>query len=82
MLKDVLPIQSKSNVVYQYKCRCERAYIGKTRLERVKLLHGPYKILQAVPEKKKVPSDSAIIKHLNASVSWSMDARKRFSVLV
>ena len=84
MLKDVLPMQLKSSVLYQYTPRCERAYIGKTTqqlLEWVKQ-HVPDEILQAVPERKKVPNDSAITKHLKASVSCIVDARKRFSVLV
>ena len=77
-------MQLKSNVIYQYTCRCERAYIGKTTqqlLERVKQ-HVPDKILQAVPERKKAPSDSAITKHPKASVSCIVNARRRLSVLV
>ena len=44
--KDVLPMTSRSNVVYLYKCFCEQRYVGKTTqvlAERIKQ-HVPSKL--------------------------------------
>ena len=51
-LKDALPIHDKSNVIYNFECRCGSRYIGKTiqRLEATIKQHIPAYVL--VPGKK------------------------------
>ena len=66
--KDVLPMTSRSHVIYQYKCRCEQRYIGKTTQvlsERIKQ-HVPSKLSANVVSTplRIAASDSAITKHL------------------
>ena len=82
--KDVLPDISKSHVVYEYRCRCERAYIGKTTQclsERAKQ-HIPNKLLETPPVLRSAKTDSAISKHLKENPECiSEDLRKNFSVL-
>ena len=53
--KDTLPTTSLSSVVYEYTCRCERAYVGRTSQclsERIKQ-HVPATLLQARPVLRK-----------------------------
>ena len=59
--KDVLPMTSRSCVIYSYKCCCEQQYIGKT----VQILSE--RIKQHVPSKLNArvgANDSAVTKHL------------------
>ena len=78
--KDVLPIMAKSCIVYEFKCRCKQAYIGKTtqRLSDRVNQHIPAKLLQSTAKAHllKVPADSTITKHLKDNlirrkISWS-----------
>ena len=64
--KDVLADISKSHVVYDYRCRCERAYIGKTTqcLSERSKLHIPNKLLETPPVLRSAKTDSGISKHL------------------
>ena len=66
--KDVLPMTSRSNVVYLYKCCCEQRYVGKTTqvlAERIKQ-HVPSK-LSAKALVRVGANDSAVTKHLKES---------------
>ena len=84
--KDILPTTSLSSVVYEYTCRCERAYVGRTSQclsERIKQ-HVPATLLQARPVLRKAKSDSAVARHLKenpACLQGGDDVRKRFRVL-
>ena len=65
---DVLPMTSRSHVIYQYKYRCEQRYIGKTiqvLSERIKQ-HVPSKLSANVVSTplKIIASNSAITKHV------------------
>ena len=77
---------SLSFVVYEYMCRCERAYIGRTSQclsERIKQ-HVLATLLQARPVLRKAKSDSAEARHLQenpACLQGGDDVRKRFRVL-
>ena len=65
--KDVLPATSQSLIIYEFTCRCSRAYVGKTTQvlgERIKQ-HIPDRLfvnLRGRPD--AASSDSAITKHL------------------
>ena len=67
--KDVLPIGSKSNIIYQYTCSCGLSYIGRTTQcfdERIKQ-HIPTSLLQDRPLLQKKTADSAITRHLKSN---------------
>ena len=82
--KDVLPAMSKSSVVYEFRCSCGLAYIGKTiqRLsERIKQ-HVPNKLLLPKPALQSIKADSAITKHLKENPRCiSEQLRSNFTVL-
>ena len=82
--KDVLPNISKSYVVYEYRRRCERAYIGKTTQclsERAKQ-HIPNTLLETPPVLWSAKMDSAISKHQKENPECISEViRKSFSVL-
>ena len=66
--KDVLPITSLSNVIYEFTCCCAQTYVGKTTQslsERIKQ-HVPTKLLEKASV-RKCCSDSAITRHLKDS---------------
>ena len=72
--KDVLPIFSQSNVIYDFTCRCGRAYVGRTtqRLGDRAKQHIPDKLLQTPAlrsAKQPCKADSGITKHLKQSNS-------------
>ena len=71
--KDVLPIMAKSCIVYEFKCRCKQAYIGKTtqRLSERVNQHILVNLLQSTAKAclRKVPAKSAITKHLKDNPS-------------
>ena len=54
-LKDALPIHDKSNVIYNFECRCGSRYIGKTiqRLEARIKQHIPAYVLEPSKKAKK-----------------------------
>ena len=61
LCKDVLPMTSRSCVIYSYKCCCEQQYIGKT----VQILSE--RIKQPMPSKLNArvsANDSTVTKHL------------------
>ena len=84
--KDVLPPLEKSLLVYDYKCCCGRAYIGKTtqRLsERIKQ-HVPDKLFQVTTRSsmRTAPGDSAVLKHLKDNPTClSEKCRENFSIV-
>ena len=71
--KDILPIFSQSNVVYEFACRCGRTYVGRTsqRLGDRMKQHIPDKVLRTPAPRNAKPSsaDSGITKHLKQSNS-------------
>ena len=77
--KDVLPMTSQSLVVYEYHCRCDQRYVGKT----TQLLS--LRIQQHIPTRigrNHSSSDSAITKHLKESRGCvPLDPASRFRVL-
>ena len=70
--KDVLPMLSKSNVVYEFTCCCGQTYIGKIiqRLTERAKQHLPSKLFTEEPDLKINKSDSAITKHVKQNVSY------------
>ena len=68
--KDVSPTQEKSNVIYYFKCHCDRAYVGRTsqRFHKRRDDHVPNNIRKwMLDQTTKKPSASyftAIGKHL------------------
>ena len=83
--KDVLPDTSKSSVMhYEYRCRCEWAYIGKTvqRLsERIKQ-HIPIKLLETPPVLRGAKTDSAITRLLKEHPGCIAEGlRSRFRIV-
>ena len=83
--KDVLPTTAQSSVIYEFTCRCERTYVGKTSqclAERIKQ-HLPPKILaKTQKELVKKKSDSAITRHIKEQHEClSPDLLKQFKVL-
>ena len=85
--KDVLPMTSRSFLIYQYGCCCGQQYIGKTTQllgERIKQ-HIPSKIIDREADKKmKVEkNDSAVTKHLkeNAECVPLCKPESRFKIL-
>ena len=86
--KDVLPMTSRSFLIYQYGCCCGQQYIGKTTQllgERIKQ-HIPSKIIDREADKKiKVEkNDSAVTKHLKENdecVPLCSKPESRFKIL-
>ena len=82
--KDVLPMLSKSNVVYEFTCCCGQTYIGKTiqcLTERAKR-HLPSKLFTEEPDPNINKSDSAITKHVKQNVSCLTESlRTKFKVV-
>ena len=68
--KNVLPITSKSYVVYLFTCSCGLTYVGRTSqclLERIKP-HSPVSMLKSEARPGSVKrTDSAITRHLKSS---------------
>ena len=62
--KDVLLMTSRSQVVYEYHCRCDQRYVGKTTQSLMLRIqqHTPTKIVY-----NHSSSDSSITKHLKES---------------
>ena len=81
--KDVLPILSMSNVIYEFTCRCARTYVGKTTqclTERIKQ-HVPSRLLEKT-KVKTCAADSAITKHLKDNPGCvHTNIRDNFTVL-
>ena len=86
--KDVLPTTSRSSIIYEFTCRCDRTYVGKTIQllgERIKQ-HIPDRLFMSLRQKSlvKSSSDSAITKHLadhSECVYGKAEMRTRFRVL-
>ena len=84
--KDVLSLNAKSNVVYEYRCCCGRTYVGKTTqcfAERIRQ-HVPDGLLKVPPITHRANSDSAVTKHLKESlgcIGQQPVMRERFRVL-
>ena len=82
--KDVLPDTSKSSIIYEYRCRCERAYIGKTvqRLSERIRQHIPNKLLETPPVLRGAKTDSAITRHLKEHPECIAEGlRSRFRIV-
>ena len=62
--KDVLPIQQKSNIIYQFNCGCGSSYIGRTSQSLAKRIqqHAPLKF-----RLKLTTDDADSHKHLSPS---------------
>ena len=82
--KDVLPPTAASNIVYEYRCCCGQAYIGKTTQclsERIKQ-HVPDKLLASSPSLRRTAADSAITRHLKDNPDCiSAGLRQNFSIV-
>ena len=86
--KDFLPATAQGSVVYEYTCRCNRTYVGKTSQllgERVKQ-HVPDRLFLNLRGRalKVSPGDSAITKHLSEAdecVDSIVSCRSRFTIL-
>ena len=84
--RDVLPTTSLSDVVYEFTCRCNRTYVGKTSQilgERIRQ-HIPERLFVNLHGKPAVraSSDSAITKHLIANADCiNENIRWNFSIL-
>ena len=82
--KDVLPTTAQSFVIYEFTCRCGRAYVGKTTqclAERIKQ-HIPDKLLNITAQAATKRTDSAIMRHLKDSPECqSPGIRSHFKVL-
>ena len=85
-VKDDLPTTSRSFVIYEYTCRCNRTYVGKT------VQHLGERIKQHIPDRLfvnlrggltvKATSDSAITCHLQESEDCRhLDRRKDFKII-
>lgn len=83
-LKDVLPATSLSCLVYNFRCCCGQAYIGKTTQclsERIKQ-HVPDKLLASSPSLRRTAADSAITRHLKDNPDCiSAGLRQNFSIV-
>ena len=85
--KDVLPPTAASNIVYEHRCCCGQAYIGRTSrfLERIRQ-HVPDRLLQTPPATCGARTDSTVTRHLKGSLTCVPANRKqlkeRFSVVV
>ena len=77
--KDVLPTTSRSHVVYEYHCRCDQRYVGKTTQSLA------LRIQQHIPAKigcNHSSGDSSITKHLKVSRACiPSEPASRFRVL-
>ena len=84
--KDVLPTISLSGVGYEFRCRCNRTYVGKTSQilgERIRQ-PNPKRLFVNVCGKPavRVSSDSTITKHLIANADCVKEnIRRNFSIL-
>ena len=85
-VKDDLPTTSQSSVIYEYTCRCNRAYVGKTTQhlgERIKQ-HIPDRLFVNLRGKPAVATagDSAITRHLRESEDClHLDRRNSFKII-
>ena len=83
--KDALPQMTRSNVIYEYRCCCGRAYVGKTsqRLSERIRQHVPDGLLRTPPLTKKVKTDSAITRHLKEDLNCVYESQptERFRIL-
>ena len=85
-VKDVLPDTAKKNIVYEYRCCCGQAYVGKTtqRLSERIHQHVPDSLFQTPPVTRSTRTDSAVTRHLRDSPSCignNQDMTGRFRVL-
>ena len=83
-VKDRLPTQQLSNVIYLFQCRCDCRYVGKTtqHLETRIKQHVPCSARLAIQAGKKPVTSSAICEHLTANPECAKEfSSAKFSVL-
>ena len=83
--KDILPVLSIPNVVYQFTCACGLRYVGKTRRclsQRIKE-HLPRWLNSTArrPPRSTRPPQSAITRHLQTCAADPTLAHKNFKIL-
>ena len=83
--KDVLPVTSRSHLVHNYKCCCEKRYVGKTTpafLEHIKHVTSKLVEVRTATVWRIEANNSAITRHLRERLDClRSDSKTRFKVL-